>query len=70
MLKYLPTDKQIIVYCWTGQTSSQITAYLNMLGYEAYSLKFGSNNLFYSNMTGGKWGPAAQHDFPLVTTTP
>lgn len=68
MLKYLPTDKQIIVYCWTGQHSSQITAYLNMLGYDAYSLKFGANNLFYSNLTSNKWGAGAQHDFPLVAT--
>jgi rhodanese-related sulfurtransferase len=68
MLKNLPTDKQIIVYCWTGQTSSQITAYLNMLGYDAYSLRFGVNNLFYSNLTSNKWGAAAQHDFTLVTT--
>ncbi len=38
MLENLPTDMPIVVYCWTGQHSSQITAYLNMLGYEAYSL--------------------------------
>ena len=29
------TDMPIVVYCWTGQHSSQVTAYLNMLGYEA-----------------------------------
>jgi rhodanese-related sulfurtransferase len=68
MLKYLPTDKQIIVYCWTGQHSSQVTAYLNMLGYDAYSLRFGANNLFYTDLTANKWGVAAQHDFPIVAT--
>ncbi len=55
MLDNLPTDMPIIVYCWTGQHSSQVTAYLNMLGYEAYSMAFGSNNLFHSNLTAHKW---------------
>ena len=68
MLKHLPTNKQIIVYCWTGQHSSQVTAYLNMLGYDAYSLRYGANNLFYNSLTANKWGAGAQHDFPLVVT--
>jgi len=42
-LKYLPTDKQIVVYCYTGQTSAQVCTYLNMLGYNAYSMLFGMN---------------------------
>ena len=68
MLGHLPTDMPIVVYCWTGQHSSQITAALNMLGYEALSLKFGSNNLFYDDLLGHKWGAGAQNDFPLETT--
>lgn len=40
-LSKLPPDKQIVVYCYTGQTSAQVVAALNMLGYDAYSLKFG-----------------------------
>ncbi len=40
-LEELPTDKQIVVYCYTGQTAGQATAALNLLGYDAYSLKFG-----------------------------
>jgi len=40
-IAYLPTDRQIVVYCYTGQTAGQVTAALNMLGYDAYSLKFG-----------------------------
>jgi len=65
MLNNLPTDMPIVVYCWTGQHSSQITAYLNMLGYEAYSLKNGSNNLYWDVMTGHKWSAAQQHDYEL-----
>ena len=64
MLEYVPTDMPVIVYCWTGQTSSQMTAYLNLLGYEAYSLKFGSNGLWYDLLTGHKW-TATGNDYPL-----
>ena len=68
MLPYLPSDgTPVVVYCWTGQHSSQVTAYLNMLGYNALSLKFGSNNLFHSQLTAHKWSAAQTHDYPLVT---
>ncbi len=40
-LASLPTDKQIVVYCDSGQTSSQIVSALNMLGYDAWSMKYG-----------------------------
>ena len=68
MLQNIPTDMPVVVYCWTSQTSSQVTAYLNMLGYDAYSLKFGSNNLFYDDLTSHKWTAGA--DFALETVTP
>lgn len=68
MLAYLPTDQTIVVYCWTGQHSSQITAYLNFLGYDAKSLAYGSNNLFHSSLTGHNWTVAAMNDFPLEAT--
>ena len=68
MLGNIPADKTVVVYCWSGQHSSQVTAYLNMLGYEALSLKFGSNNLFHSVLTGHKWSAAQINEFPLVAT--
>lgn len=37
----IPTDKPVVVYCYSGQTSSQTTAVLRVLGYEAYSLQGG-----------------------------
>jgi rhodanese-related sulfurtransferase len=37
-LELLPTDQPIVIYCWTGQTSAQVAAYLRILGYDAYSL--------------------------------
>ena len=70
MLENLPTGQTIIVYCWTGQHSSQITAYLNMLGYDAISLKFGSNNLFHTALTAHKWSEAQINDFAMEVGAP
>ncbi len=42
-LKYIPTDRPVVVYCFTGQTSMQMDAYLNALGYDAYSMRMGVN---------------------------
>lgn len=39
----IPKDKPVIVYCYSGQTSSQTMGILRLLGYEAYSLLGGSN---------------------------
>ena len=43
-LATIPSDKDVVVICYTGQTASQATAALNMLGYEAYSLMFGMSS--------------------------
>ena len=40
-LDKLPPDEPIVAYCYTGQTAGQVTALLNMLGYDAKNLKFG-----------------------------
>lgn len=49
-LKTLPTDKPIVVYCYTGQTSSYVVAYLRVLGYDARSLLYGANAMIYDIM--------------------
>lgn len=54
-LKTLPKDKTILVYCYTGQTSAQIAAYLRLLGYDAKSLLYGMNKLNYNAMTKNKY---------------
>ena len=46
----LPTDKTIVVYCFTGQHSAFVTAYLRLLGYDAKSLKYGANSFMNSMM--------------------
>jgi len=40
-LDKLNPDAPVYVYCWTGHSAAQATALLQMLGYDAYSLKFG-----------------------------
>ena len=40
-LRKLPTDRQIVVYCYTGHTAAVATTALNMLGYDAINMKFG-----------------------------
>ena len=67
MLADIPIDMPVVVYGWTGQHSSQLVAYLNMLGYEAYVLRYGANNLFYSDLLAHRWNPATVVDLPLET---
>ncbi len=54
-LKTLPTNKTIVVYCYTGNGSAAISAYLRMLGYDAKSLLYGANGFIY-DLINGKTG--------------
>jgi rhodanese-related sulfurtransferase len=54
LLNTLPTDKPVIIYCWTGQTSAQVVAYLRVLGYDAYSMLYGVNGCSFSALPVGK----------------
>ncbi len=45
----IPTDKPIVVHCYSGQTASQTVAILRLLGYEAYNLSGGMNNGWLAN---------------------
>ena len=68
-MKYLPSDgTTILVYCYTGQSSSQTTAALNVLGYQAKSVKFGMNHLFYNHAdytAASKWNDGMCKAYPL-----
>ncbi|SDX52792.1 Rhodanese-related sulfurtransferase [Lutibacter oricola] len=55
---HLDPSKKIVTYCYTGQTSAVITACLNVLGYDAYSLTFGMNGLYYDNSF---WAGVSNH---------
>ena len=67
-LETLPTDKTIVVYCYTGQGSANLVAYLSLVGYDAKSLKYGTNAMIHDEMTKSAWGPALIKDYPLVPT--
>lgn len=51
-LQRVPGDKKIIIYSGDGQLSACIVAYLRALGYDAKTLLFGANQLFYGRLTG------------------
>lgn len=70
----LDPDSKVVTYCYTGQTSAVITAYLNVCGFDAYSLTFGVNGMTHSNpfWTTGEvtnhWGHDSNpKDLPTVT---
>jgi len=55
LVKGFDPSKETLVYCWTGQTSSVATFWLNVLGYKTKGIGFGSNRMIYSAMkTAGK----------------
>ncbi len=58
-------DEVNVPYCWTGQTSAMVTAWLTVLGYEVKSLKFGVNSMIYDDLAGHKW--SASMDFAYDT---
>ncbi len=65
-LKTLATDKPVAVYCYTGQTSAHVTAYLRVLGYDAKSIVFGVNGMSYDEMPGTRWDDDQIHNYDLV----
>ncbi len=65
-LTTLPTDKTIVIYCWTGQTSAFLTAYLRLLGYDAKSLLFGANGMIYDELESHNWSDDEIQDYDYV----
>jgi len=49
-LQTLPTNKTIYIYDYNGQLSACIAAYLQVLGYDAITILYGYNQIFYSRM--------------------
>ena len=68
-LKYLPTDKQIVVWCYTSQTSAQVCMYLGSLGYDVYSLRYGMNAIDPSLCGTQVYTPPGT-DYPVVYGPP
>ncbi|PCI35481.1 MAG: hypothetical protein COB60_02985 [Flavobacteriaceae bacterium] len=59
---------KVVTYCYTGQTSAVMTAWLNVIGYDAYSLLFGMNGLNNENgaWSSNKWSAAVSKEYELV----
>ncbi len=51
-LQTLPSDRKIAFYSTDGQLSAFAVAYLRVLGYNASSVLFGANNMFYDILLG------------------
>jgi len=67
-LNTLPTDMPIAVYCYTGQTSAHVAAYLRVLGYDAQTILFGVNGMAHSTMPSHAFNPDTEiNNFDLET---
>lgn len=69
-VNYLDASKPVVTYCYTGQTSGAITAYLRVIGYDAKSLLFGMNKLSHDNTawTSNRWTAEGEsHTYPIIT---
>jgi rhodanese-related sulfurtransferase len=54
-LQTIPSDQKIIVYSASGQLSAFVVAYLRLLGYKAYSLKYGASLFIYDRLIWGEY---------------
>ncbi len=68
-LAKLPPDKQIVSYCYSGQTASQVTGALRLLGYDAYNMLFGMPAWAIVNETSTPvWDVSKSGNYPLEVT--
>ncbi len=72
-LTALDPDGDNVIYCWTGQTSAFTAFYLNVMGYDALSLKFGANGMIHSALDASHaWqmgGYHANYDYAIGQQT-
>jgi rhodanese-related sulfurtransferase len=69
-MNFLDPGKSIVTYCYTGQTSAAITAYLRVIGYDkALSMMWGMNRFFngHSFWTSNKWSSGMVKNLPYET---
>jgi rhodanese-related sulfurtransferase len=69
-LAMLPSDQQIVVYCYTGHTGQVATTVLAMLGYDAVNLKYGMMGWTEDDevLATARFDPATQPDYRLEGT--
>jgi len=73
-MQTIPPNRNVVIYCGTGQNSAFATAYLRLLGYQAHSLVYGNNGFMHDKMMAEKtnlswqaFGSEYMHDFPYET---
>jgi rhodanese-related sulfurtransferase len=68
-LAKLPADKQIVGYCYSGQSCSQAVAGLQMLGYDAYNMSFGMPSwAIVPGVSVPVWDVSKSGNYPLEVT--
>ena len=67
-LNTLPKDDKIVPYCYTGHTGSQVTAMLNMCGYDATNLLWGIMGWTKDTDVANKQFSNPSTDLPTETT--
>ena len=66
-IEKLPDDKPIFVYCYTGQTASQVTALLNIAGKTAKNIQSGFNLGIIKTDGYDSWQELKEHALPEPT---
>ncbi len=81
-LHTLPVDQPVSIDCYTGHHSAYVTAFLRLLGYDAYNLAHGANSFIHQTMVETQGGfrsfveehihhlPLAGDKEPVMPTTP
>jgi rhodanese-related sulfurtransferase len=69
-LNTLPLDKPTIVYCYSGQHSTFVAAYLRMLGYDSRSLAYGANAFIHEVMARTEPRPTRTFTENLIQNLP
>lgn len=65
----LPTDKQVLVYCATGQSAAYVVAYLNLIGYDAGNLAYGANSFMNKTLKDQDWNGFSKKEvnmYPVI----
>lgn len=69
-LNTVPVDRPNVVYCYSGQHSKFVTAYLRMLGYDSRSLAYGANGFIHQVMAETEPRPTRTYTEKLIQHLP
>lgn len=69
-LNTLPVGQPVLIYCYSGQHSVFVAAYLRMLGYDARSLAYGANAFIHSVMARTEPRPTRTFTETLIQDLP